>query len=152
MGSEVGIFIDTTIHAAIPRTYVTVMLWQDRLQYTARRLVTTGRPLHNTRPAVFTLLSFETHRIYDKYSLQSAKNFANHMTPGEAKAPHPATVTIGTMEPTHTNTISLDHRTLINCASRSISTKQARLINFRLIHQKKSQTRGHKARRSRKYL
>ena len=73
--------------------------------------MTTGRILH-TRPAASTLLSYETHKIYDKYNLKSAKDFADYRTPGEAKAPHPATVIIGTMEPAHTdNTSSPDHRT-----------------------------------------
>jgi hypothetical protein len=63
--------------------------------------MTTRRTLHNTRPAAITIINYETHKIYDKYNLKSAKNLANHMIPGEAKAPHPATVTIGTMEPTY---------------------------------------------------
>ncbi len=73
--------------------------------------MTTGIILH-IRPAANTLLSYETHKIYDKYNLKSAKDFADYRTPGEAKAPHPATVIIGTMEPAHTdNTSSPDHRT-----------------------------------------
>jgi len=86
-------------HSTIQRTEAIVHLWQDRLQYTVRRrFVTIGRILH-TRPAAITLLIYETHKIYDTYNIKSAKYLANHRIPGEAKAPHPATVIIGTMEP-----------------------------------------------------
>jgi hypothetical protein len=61
----------------IHRTEAIVQLWQDRLQYTVRRHVTTGKLMHNTRPAVFTLLNYEIHIIYDKYNLKSANNLAN---------------------------------------------------------------------------
>jgi hypothetical protein len=42
-----------TPQATIQRTNATVQLWQDRLHYTVRRPMTTGRLLYNTRPAAF---------------------------------------------------------------------------------------------------